>query len=80
MTGGAASGVRPGHRARLRQRFLAGGARAFLDHEVLEMLLAQVDQRRDTKPRAYALIDAFAPDAEVLTDDFAPVDRLMTTP
>lgn len=62
MTGGAASGVRPGHRARLRQRFLAGGPRAFLDHEVLEMLLAQVDQRRDTKPRAYALIDAFAPD------------------
>lgn len=63
MAGGAkpAAGVmaRPGHRARLRQRFLAGSPRAFLDHEVLEMLLAQVDQRRDTKPRAYALIDAF---------------------
>jgi DNA repair protein RadC len=53
-----AVGARPGHRARLRQRFVAGGPRAFLDHEVLEMLLAQVEQRRDTKPRAYALIDA----------------------
>lgn len=60
MASGMASGVKPGHRARLRQRFLAGGPRAFLDHEVLEMLLAQVDQRRDTKPRAYGLIDAFA--------------------
>lgn len=63
MAGGARPGERPvvrlGHRARLRQRFLAGGPRAFLDHEMLEMLLAQVDQRRDTKPRAYGLIDAF---------------------
>lgn len=64
MAGGIVSSVRPGHRARLRQRFLAGGPRAFLDHEVLEMLLAQVDQRRDTKPRAYALIDAFASDVQ----------------
>ena len=55
----AQASPRPGHRARLRQRFLAGGPRAFLDHEILEMLLGQVDQRRDTKPRAYALIDGF---------------------
>jgi len=48
-----------GHRARLRQRFLAAGPRAFLDHEILEMLLAQVDRRGDTKPRAYALIEHF---------------------
>ncbi len=54
MAAGAMAGVRPGHRARLRQRFLVGGPRAFLDHEVLEMLLAQVDQRRDTKPRPMA--------------------------
>ncbi len=47
-----------GHRARLRQRFLAAGARAFLDHEILEMLLAQVVPRGDTKGLAYGLIDA----------------------
>ena len=53
--------TRSGHRARLRQRFIVGGPRAFLDHEILEMLLAQVDLRRDTKARAYGLIDAFEP-------------------
>jgi|GEM_PF-73228 len=45
-----------GHRSRLRQRFLAAGARAFLDHEIVEMLLAQVVPRGDTKALAYALI------------------------
>lgn len=47
-----------GHRARLRQRFLAAGARAFLDHEILEMLLAQVVPRGDTKGLAHKLIAA----------------------
>lgn len=47
-----------GHRARLRQRFLAAGARAFLDHEIGEMLLAHVVPRGDTKGLAYALIEA----------------------
>ena len=49
-----------GHRARLRHRFIAAGPRAFLDHEILEMLLAQVVPRGDTKALAYALIEATA--------------------
>ena len=47
-----------GHRVRLRQRFIAGGPRAFLDHEIIEMLLAHVVPRGDTKRLGYALIDA----------------------
>jgi DNA repair protein RadC len=49
-----------GHRARLRQRFLVGGARAFLDHEIIEMLLAHVQPRGDTKALAHALIAAIS--------------------
>ena len=50
-----------GHRARLRQRFLVGGARAFLDHEIIEMLLGHVQPRGDTKALAHALIAATCP-------------------
>ena len=47
-----------GHRQRLRQRFLMAGGRAFLDHEIVEMLLAQVIPRGDTKALANAVIAA----------------------
>ena len=41
-----------GHRARLRARFLAGGAEAVADHELIEMVLFLALPRRDTKPIA----------------------------
>jgi len=48
-----------GHRARLRDRFLKGGADALPDYELLELLLTQAQPRRDMKPLAKALLRRF---------------------
>jgi DNA repair protein RadC len=55
-----------GHRARLRQRLLAGGAEALADYEVLEFLLFAANPRGDTKPLAKALLARFGTLAAVL--------------
>jgi DNA repair protein RadC len=48
-----------GHRARLRQRLLDGGAEALADYEVLEYLLFGAHSRGDTKPLAKELLARF---------------------
>ena len=48
-----------GHRARLRDRLLKGGAEALADYEVLEYLLFAAIKQGDTKPLAKALIERF---------------------
>jgi len=48
-----------GHRGRLQQRLLDGGAEALPDYEILELLLAASNPRGDTKPLAKQLIDHF---------------------
>jgi DNA repair protein RadC len=48
-----------GHRARLQERLLTGGAENLPDYEILEMLLAASNPRGDTKPLAKKLIDHF---------------------
>lgn len=47
------------HRARLRQRFDEAGADALADYELLELLLFRTIPRKDTKPLAKALLNAF---------------------
>lgn len=59
-----------GHRARLRQRLLEGGAEALADYEVLEYLLFSASARSDTKPLAKELLARFGSLAGVL--DAAP--------
>jgi len=54
------------HRARLRERFLAGGPDAMPDYELLELVLFRAIPRRDVKPLARALIDAFGDFAAVV--------------
>lgn len=61
-----------GHRERLRDRFLVEPD-ALPDYEVLELLLASVIPRKDTKPLAKALIAEFGGFAEVLA---APASAL----
>ena len=61
-----------GHRERLRERFLAE-PNALPDYEILELLLASVIPRKDTKPLAKALIAEFKTYADVLA---APVAAL----
>ena len=63
-----------GHRARLRQRFLSGGADALHDYELLELLLFQALPRGDTKPLAKRLLAHFDDDFAELIG--APADRL----
>ena len=55
-----------GHRARLRQRLLEGGAEALADYEVLEYLLYGANARGDTKPLAKALLKRFGSLSSVL--------------
>jgi DNA repair protein RadC len=55
-----------GHRQRLRERFVTGGAEALPDYELLELLLFLSIPQRDTKPLAKALISRFGSFADVI--------------
>lgn len=55
-----------GHRERLRERFLAGGADAMPDYELMELTLFAAVPRRDVKPLAKALIARFGSFAEAI--------------
>lgn len=56
-----------GHRERLRERFLKGGADAMPDYELLELVLYAAIARRDVKPLAKALLAHFGSFADVIT-------------
>lgn len=55
-----------GHRQRLRERFIKGGADALADYELLELMLCMAMPRGDVKPLAKALIAQFGSFANVL--------------
>lgn len=61
------------HRARLRDRFLSGGADAVADYEILELLLFSAVPRQDMKPLARELLETFGDLNGVLS---APIPRL----
>ncbi|MCE8507357.1 DNA repair protein RadC [Ruegeria pomeroyi] len=61
------------HRKRLRERFMAGGAAALPDYELLELVLFRSIPRQDVKPLARLLLDTFGDFNRVLT---ASVERL----
>ncbi|MEI9887214.1 MAG: DNA repair protein RadC [Rhizomicrobium sp.] len=63
-----------GHRERLRERFLGGGAGAMPDYELMELLLFAAIPRRDVKPLAKTLIARFGSFAEAIA---APRARLL---
>src|SRR5208282_5085671 len=63
-----------GHRDRLRERFLAGGADSLPDYEILELLLFAAIPRRDVKPLAKALLARFGGFADVIS---APREQLL---
>ncbi|MEL6871556.1 MAG: DNA repair protein RadC [Pseudomonadota bacterium] len=62
-----------GHRKRLRERLVAGGADAVPDYELLELVLFRAVPRGDTKPLAKTLIAKFGSFAAVVQ---APDHRL----
>lgn len=55
------------HRARLRERFMEGGADAMPDYELLELVLFRAIPRQDVKPLARALIERFGDFNRVLS-------------
>lgn len=63
-----------GHRERLRERFLTGGAAAMPDYELMELTLFAAVPRRDVKPLAKALIAHFGSFAEAIA---APRERIL---
>jgi DNA repair protein RadC len=63
-----------GHRQRLRERLLQGGAAALADYELLEILLWAGNPRGDTKPLAKQLIEEHGGLGQVLS---AERDRLL---
>jgi DNA repair protein RadC len=58
-----------GHRQRLRQRFLGGGAEALPDYELLELILCLAIPQKDVKPLAKDLLARFGGFAEVIHAD-----------
>ncbi|SFR00247.1 RadC family protein [Poseidonocella sedimentorum] len=62
------------HRARLRERFLNGGAGALPDYEMLELVLFRAIPRCDVKPLARELLELFGDFNGVLS---APIPRLL---
>ncbi len=62
-----------GHRARLRARFMEGGAAAMPDYELLELVLFRAIPRQDVKPLARRLLDTFGDFNGVIS---APAARL----
>jgi len=56
-----------GHRQRLRERFINGGADALPDYELLELLLFNAQPRADMKPVAKELLAQFGSFARVLS-------------
>ena len=66
-----------GHRERLRDRFRQAGADALPDYELLELILFRAIPRRDVKPLAKIIINAFGSFAEAIS---ASEDRLAEIP
>lgn len=62
-----------GHRDRLRERFIFGGAEALADYELLELILFMAIPRKDTKPLAKALLAQFGSLPALLN---APISQL----
>ena len=53
------NGANDGHRRRLREKFLRGGLNAFLDYEIVELLLTLGTPRKDCKEQARQALREF---------------------
>lgn len=67
---------RQGHRKRLKQKFLTAGMEAFLDHEVLELLLIYAIPRQDVKPLAKRLLREFGSLKGVVDAEFSELSKV----
>jgi DNA repair protein RadC len=65
-----------GHRQRLKEKFLKGGLKAFLDYEIVELLLTLGMPRRDCKAQAKEAIKRFKTLREVLEADEEDLQKI----
>lgn len=65
-----------GHRQRLKEKFLKGGLKAFLDYEIVELLLTLGMPRRDCKAQAKEAIKRFKTLREVLEADEEELQKI----
>jgi len=73
---GGGSGAGDGHRLRLRQKFLRGGLNAFLDYEIIELLLTLGTPRRDCKAQAKEALREFKSLRRVLEADACDLRKI----
>lgn len=66
-----------GHRARLKQEFLARGLEGWPEHKVLELLLCYAIPQGDVNPLAHRLVERFGDLAGILD---APIEVLKEVP
>jgi len=64
------------HRARLRERFMQGGASAMPEYELLELILFRAVPRQDMKPVARRLLERFGDFNRVLSADPAQLTQV----
>ncbi|MDO5657186.1 MAG: DNA repair protein RadC [Paracoccus sp. (in: a-proteobacteria)] len=64
------------HRARLRDRFMQGGAAAMPDYELLELVLFRAIPRQDVKPLARRLIESFGDFNRVISASPARLEQI----
>ncbi len=65
-----------GHRKRLRERFIIGGADAMQDYELLELLLFMAVPRRDVKPIAKDLLSKFGSLPELMSAPHSAISQI----
>lgn len=65
-----------GHRQRLRERFIVGGADAMQDYELLELLLFMAVPRRDVKPMAKDLLCQFGSLPELMSAPHSAISQV----
>ena len=64
------------HRARVRQRYLSGGAQSFPDHNLLELLLFYSIPREDTNALAHQLLKEFGSFSGVFDASYEDLQRV----
>jgi len=64
------------HRARLRDRFMQGGANAMPEYELLELILFRAVPRQDMKPVVRRLLERFGDFNRVLSADPAQLTQV----
>lgn len=65
-----------GHRRRLREKFLRGGLNAFLDYEIIELLLTLGTPRKDCKEQARQALKEFKSLRGVLEADVHDLQKI----